>query len=56
MPRFLWSALMSEDDAAPLGKAPETGNDVRTEDALRVVEEYAAELRQMLNNLRRRFD
>jgi hypothetical protein len=49
-------SLVSEDDAAPLGKAPEISNDVRTEDARRVVEEYAAELRQMLNKLRRRFN
>ena len=49
-------SLMSKEVAAPLGKAPETSNDVRTEDARRVVEEYAAELRQMLNNLRRRFN
>ena len=47
---------MSEDDAAPMGKAPETNNNVRTENARRVVEEYAAELRQMLNKLRRRFN
>jgi hypothetical protein len=41
---------MREDDAAPRGKAP---IDDRTE---RVIEEYAAELRQMLNKLRRLFN
>jgi len=49
-------SLMSKDDAAPLVKTSETSNDVRTEDVRRVVEEYTAELRQMLNNLCRRFN
>jgi hypothetical protein len=43
-------------DQAPSSKAPEPDDDARTEEATRVVGDYATALREMLQKLRRFFN